>query len=136
MWPQPLNGCGHILMVAATFTKCDPYTYGPLIAIAKKHVQDRRRHCEPKFFACVATTYCELGIETIQLQEHLTWKFGQKMAREGHRDDGKKLVTLTADYRNDFRVKMAMAVAKGQARMINTAGLPRGSCKKYGAGGR
>ena len=108
-------------------------TYSPLITIAKKQVENGRRHCEPKFWACVATTHWELGLEAIKLQEYLTWNYGKKLAMEGHRDNGKKISTLTAQFRNDFRLKIVVAVAKGQARMLNTAGLPMGIFKKYSA---
>ena len=111
-------------------------TYAPLITIAKKQVKNGMRHCGPKFGGCVATTHGELGLETIKLQEYLTWNYGKKLAMEGHRDNGKKISTLTAEYRNDFRVKIMMAIAKGQARMLNTTGLPMGTCKKYSAIGR
>ena len=60
----------------------------------------------------------------------------KKKAFEGDREDGIKLSTLTAIFRNDLRTKMIGAVAKGMARMSNTAGLPAGMCKNKAARGR
>ena len=110
--------------------------YGPLITIARKQLYDGRRSREPKFFAAVATTLGEIGLETIKVQEFITWVYARNKSLEGERDDGKKLVTLTAEFRNDLRTKIVIGVAKGMARMLNTAGLPSGSCKNSYSRGR
>jgi len=57
--------------------------------------------------------------------------YARKLAGEGNRDDGFSIRTLTAAYRNKFRNRMHVAIAKGVARMINTCGLPVSVCKKY-----
>ena len=111
-------------------------TYSPLIPISKKQTNDGRRMKQPQFLAGVVTTYGELGLETIKLVEFLTWAYGKKKALEGHREDGIKLSTLTAHFRNDLRMKMMISVAKGLSRMLNTAGLPSGTCKNKAARGR
>ena len=106
-------------------------TYAPLIAVAEKQFQTKRRMQKPIFWAAVASTYGELGPETIKLQEWLTSTYGRKLAREGPRPDGMKNVKLTAAYRNDFRERIIMAVAKGQSKMLTTCGLPAITCRKH-----
>ena len=68
-------------------------TYAPLIAIAEKQFQTRTRMQKPIFWAGVASTYGELGPDTIKLQEWLTSIYGRKLTREGPRPDGEKIAT-------------------------------------------
>ena len=110
--------------------------YFPLITVARKQTYDGRRINEPKFLAGVVTTLGEIGLETIKIQEFLTWVYARNKSLEGERQDGKKLVTLTAEFRNDLRTKIVIGVAKGMGRMLNTAGLPSASCKNNFARGR
>ena len=112
-------------------TKMKHTIYAPLIEIAKKQALDGTRAKTPTFIAAVASTFGELGVETIKLQEFLTNAYARKLAGEGNRDDGFSIRTLTAAYRNKFRNRMHVAIAKGVARMINTCGLPVSVCKKY-----
>ena len=79
----------------------------------------------------MVTTYGELGRETVKLQEWLTSAYGRRLDREGPRDDGTSRARLTAEFRNNFRLSMLTAVAKGLAAMLNSAGFPLAACKKY-----
>lgn len=54
------------------------------------------------FIAAVATTAGELGFETVKLQEFITHAYARKLAREGDRDDGFSIKSLTADFRTRF----------------------------------
>jgi hypothetical protein len=51
--------------------------------------------------------------------------------REGERADGRKPRALTAEFRNEFRTAVLVAVFRGLADMMNSAGLPTSSCRKY-----
>lgn len=112
-------------------TSAKHLTYAPLIEIARKQAYDQSRPTMPTFIAAVAATSGEVGIETVKLQEFLTMAYAKKLAREGDRDDGFSIKDLTADYRNRFRNRIQVAVAKGVGCMIMTCGLPIASCKKY-----
>ena len=105
--------------------------YSQLVAIGRKQFHQGRRTQEPIFLAAVATTNAEFGKELIMLQEFLTAAYGRALIRYGDRDDGSKLKTCTANYRNRFRTRIVMAIAKGHSRMLNECGLPRKSCNKY-----
>ena len=67
----------------------------------------------------------------LKLQEWLVARYRARVEREGDRDDGLSPATLAARFRNEFRGRMLTAMAKGQARMMMSAGLPSSSCKKY-----
>jgi hypothetical protein len=105
--------------------------YGPLIDVAKKQTIDGMRTHDPIFLAAAVSTFGELGVETVRLQELLTSAYSRKLAREGNRDDGFSIQSLTAEFRNKFRDRIQVSVAKGLGRMINTCGLPALSCRKY-----
>ena len=98
--------------------------------IGRKQFQDGRRAQEPVFLAAVATTYGELGTDTVRLQEFIVAAYGRHIARQGDPEDGSKLQDRTSDFRQKFRQRIIMAVAKGLAHMLNQCGLPRQSCKK------
>jgi hypothetical protein len=98
--------------------------YAPLMAIMEKQKADKIRTVVPRFYAACMSTYGELGKETIELTEWLTRKYGERLDREADDDDGIARATKTAQYRREFRVAMLTAVAKGQAEMLLTCGLP------------
>jgi len=112
-------------------TKAKHATYTPLMDIAKKQTMNGARTKKPIFMAVVLSTFGEFGLETVKLQEFLTSAYARKLAREGSRQDGLSTQTLTAQFRNKFRNRMQIAVAKGIGRMINTCGLPATMCKKH-----
>lgn len=105
--------------------------YAPLIAIAAKQHMDGIRQSNPKFLAAVTTTLGELGEDTFTLQEWLTKAYRRKLLRSSDRSDGRSHSQLTAIYRNKLRLALQIATAKGQADMLNAAGLPRSCCKKH-----
>ena len=104
--------------------------YAPLVEIGRKQFQDGRRAQEPVFLAAVATTYGELGTDTVRLQEFIVAAYGRHIARQGDPEDGSKLQDCTSAFRQKFSQRMRMAVAKGLAHMLNQCGLPRQSRKK------
>ena len=106
-------------------------TYEPLISMARKQKNDGIRDKEPKFLAVVITTNGEFGPETIQTIELLTRAYSNKIAKEGPQDDGSTVQDLTAEFRNGLKDALQVAVARGLARMIYSAGWPTYSCKKY-----
>jgi len=112
-------------------TKFKHSTYNPLLAIANHQATNGARAKSPTFIAAVVSTFGEFGLETIKLQEALTNAYARKLSREGNRQDGFSVQRLTAEYRNKFRNRLHIAVAKGIGRMINTCGLPVTLCRKY-----
>ena len=96
----------------------------------KKQQIDGKRLTKPKFLTAAMSTAGEMGLETIQLQEWLTASYARMLGTQPKRDDGIGLKTLTAEFRNRYRNRLAIAVARGQAQMCLSAGLPATSCKK------
>ena len=70
------------------------------------------------------STLSEFGNETTQLTEWLTKAYGRRLEREADDDDGISRATKTAKFRHEFRLAMLFGVAKGQAEMLLTCGLP------------
>jgi len=85
----------------------------------------------PTFIAAVATTFGELGFETVKLQEFITHAYSRKLAREGDRDDGFTIKELTADFRTRFRNRIQVGIVQGVGQMMMTCGLRITSCKKH-----
>ena len=105
--------------------------YDPLITIAEKQFIDWKRLTKPTFITAAMSTAGEMGRETIQLQEWLTASYARMLGTLPKRDDDIGIKKLTADFRNRYRNRIAVAVARGQAQMCLSAGLPVTSCKKY-----
>ena len=76
--------------------------YAPLVSIAAKQQQDGKRQHTPKFIAAAASTLGEIGPQLATLQEWLVAMYARNIASAGHRDDGMRIQTLTARYRNRF----------------------------------
>ena len=104
--------------------------YAPLVTIAQKQTIDGKRISEPEFIAAAMSTAGEMGWETIRLQEILTASYARMLGTQPKRDDGIGIKKLTANYRNKLRNRVAIAVARGQARMCFSAGLRASSCRK------
>lgn len=104
--------------------------YAPLMNVVRKQKLDGKRHNLPAFRAAVVSSLGEFGKELVMLQEWITSCYARKIVGEGHRDDGEKIEDLTAKFRRKFRTAIVVAVARGQARMLNTQGLPAGCIKK------
>ena len=77
----------------------------------------------PVFWPTVVTTYGEVSKQTIHLREWLTMRYAQRLQREGEFDDGFKVSTKTAIFRNNFRISIQVAVARGMAQMLLQCGL-------------
>jgi hypothetical protein len=105
--------------------------YLPLVTLAAKQKLDGKRGSTPTFIAAIFSTIGELGPDTIQLQETIIATYKDKIEAQGDRPDGYSPQQLTAIFRNDTRIAFQIAVAKGVARMLREAGLPRSSCSKH-----
>ena len=97
--------------------------YAPLLAVAKKQCETKRRASMPTFWPTVVTTYGEVNKHTIHLREWLAMRYGQRLQREGEFDDGVKISTKTAIFRNNFKTNIQVAVARGMAQMLLQCGL-------------
>ena len=89
--------------------------YAPLLAVAKKQCEAKRRASMPTFSPAIVTTYGEVSKQTIHLREWLAMRYGQRLQREGEFDDGVKISTKTAIFRNNFKTNIQVAVARGMA---------------------
>ena len=105
--------------------------YNPLVMLAKKQVADRKRACAPRFFAVVCSTLGEFGKDTFKIVELLTAAYKLKLQRAGPRNDGRRLESLSAQYRNNLRNAIQVSVARGLGSMLMYSGLPSSSCRKY-----
>ena len=105
--------------------------YAPLVTLAKKQVIDGKRMSEPIFMAAAMSTAGEMGLETIHLQEWLTASYARMLGTQPKRKDSIGIKKLTAIFRNKLRNRLAIAVARGQAQMCLSAGLPATSCRKH-----
>jgi len=54
-------------------------------------------------------------------------KYRARLLLEGDRDDGETVEDLTAAFRREFRQSLTVAVARGHAEMLRSAGLPYSS---------
>ena len=106
-------------------------TYAPLITLGEKQNIDDKRLGKPRFLTAAMSTSGEMGLETIQIQELLTASYARMLGTQPKRDDDIGIKKLTANYRNRFRNRVAIAVARGHAQMCIIAGIPAISCKKY-----
>ena len=78
-------------------------TYAPLLAVAYKQVETKKRTRRPVFMPVVVTTYGEVCNAAIHLQEWIVMAYGRKLLRQGPPDDGIPVKTKTAILRNKFR---------------------------------
>ena len=85
------------------------------------------RRAAPLFLPVVATTHGELCPGAIRLTEWLVHKYRARLLLEGDRDDGETVEDLTAAFRREFRQSLTVAVARGHAEMLRSAGLPYSS---------
>lgn len=106
-------------------------TYSPLVRIATEQFEKGKREVLPVFHPFVVSTLGEEGPLAVGLREWIIRAYARKLEREGPRDDGRKIEHMTADFRSRFRCSMHIAVAKGLARMISSAGFPTTSCAKH-----
>lgn len=73
----------------------------------------------------MVSTLGEEGPDAVSLREWITMAYARKLEREGLvRDDGRRIQDMTADFRSRFRSSVHIAVAKGLARQISSAGFP------------
>ena len=101
--------------------------YSLLNAIVERQVAEGMRRAAPLFLPVVATTHGELCPGAIRLTEWLVHKYRARLLLEGDRDDGETVEDLTAAFRREFRQSLTVAVARGHAEMLRSAGLPYSS---------
>ena len=101
------------------------------MAIGLKQLETKKRSKRPILWPVVVTSYGELNREAIQLHAWVSMVCARKLTSEGSPEDGIAIKTRTAEYRNKFQIDLAMAMAKGQARMILTCGLPIATLRSY-----
>ena len=104
-------------------------TYAPLLAVAHKQIETKKRTRKPVFLPTVVTTLGEMNKEAVRLQEWIVMVYGRRLLRQEAQDDGIPIKTKTAILRNKFRTAIQMAVAKGTANMILTCGLSKGTLR-------
>ena len=106
-------------------------TYMPMLSVARKQWKDGKRICMPQFLGSICSTLGEFSPDMVRLQEWLVKAHLRKLGREGDRADGRSMEALSAQFRNELRNAVIVAVMKGQAEMLVSAGLPSSSCRKY-----
>jgi hypothetical protein len=106
-------------------------TYAPLVRIATEQYEKGKREVLPVFHPFVLSTLGEEGPLAVSLREWIVMAYARKLEREGPRDDGRSIQHLTADFRSRMRCSLHIAVAKGLARQISSAGFPSTSCAKH-----
>ena len=105
--------------------------YTPLRALAEKQWVDGRRAAKPEFFPAVCSTVGECSKGLWQLLEQVVAIYSRRLAREGARLDGLPTAQLTAAFRTSLKVAVQVAVAKGIATMLISAGLPMALSQPY-----
>ena len=106
-------------------------TYAPLVRIATEQFEKGKREVLPVFHPFVLSTLGEEGPLAVSLREWIVMAYARKLEREGPRDDGRKVQHMTAEFRSRMRSSLHIAVAKGLARQISSAGFPNTSCAKH-----
>ena len=109
-------------------------TYAPLLAVAQKQIETGKRINKPIFVPAICTTHGEFGQGFIHIQEWLVKRFKARITLEGDRDDGIKPDQLTAQYRQRIRSSILVAMVKGQAQMLCSAGLHDMTCRRNNRG--
>jgi hypothetical protein len=112
-------------------TKSKIQTYSTLMAIAEKQYLEKRRLSKPVFVPAIATTHGELGPDLIKLMEWIVAAYKLKMEQAPPRADGRRPAQMTATFRRRLRERVLVAVMKGTARVLRTAGLSKLACRKY-----
>jgi hypothetical protein len=107
-------------------------TYSTLMTITEKQYIEGRRLSKPVFVPAIATTHGELGLDLIRFMERITAAYKFKMKQAPPRADGRGAKELTTTFRRHLREKVLMAVIKGTARVLRSAGLGKLACRKYG----
>jgi len=100
-------------------------TYLLLKLVASKQHTDGKRARMPEFHPVVLTTFGEVGPGATLVREWLCERLGRKLVREGPRADGAKPKQLLNEYRQNFNLMLAEAVAHRVGAMATTAGLPK-----------
>jgi len=104
--------------------------YSPLLSIAPKQHVDGKRSSIPIFVPAAMTTLGEFSKPLFTMQERIVCSYKAKVKREGPRRDGQSPDSLTAAFRNRLRCELQTSVAKGFARQLVEAGLPRNCTRK------
>jgi hypothetical protein len=108
-------------------TKHDKYAL--IRAILRKQKLDGARSTIPRYISVLSTTLGEWNDGTTFLQEWLTARYKEKLAREGERHDSADPDLLAGDFRYRFRLRVLIGIAAGLAEQLLAAGLPGSCCK-------
>jgi hypothetical protein len=100
-------------------------TYLLLKLVASKQHTDGKRARMPEFYPVVLTTFGEVGPGATLVREWLCERLGRKLEREGPRADGSEPKQLLNEYRQNFNMMLAEAVAHRVGAMATSAGLPK-----------
>ena len=66
------------------------------MVVAHKQHLDKKRMVKPKFVPAAITTHGEFGQGVFYVQEMFTQAYKRKLMREGPREDGHTIASLTA----------------------------------------
>ena len=92
------------------------------MSVVNTQVERRARIDCPKFLPAAMSTNGFVSKHVIELQEFLVGCYKSKLAAEGSRRDGMEGPVLIANYRHRFRVSVQVVLAKGLARIQESAG--------------
>ena len=106
-------------------------TYATLMLILEKQFRERRRLSLPEFVPAIATTHGELGPELHQFLEWIVMGYKAKMKQMPPRPDGQSVADLARTFRRRLRERVLVAIMKGTARVLRTAGLSKWTCRKH-----
>ena len=96
-------------------------TYGNLLRAAQ--VEDHRRGCAPSFHVAALTTLGQFGEQFETLIEKIVRHRSE--LNDGPRMDGKSPQRVTLEFRQNFKMDLIIAMARGNALMITRAGRSR-----------
>jgi hypothetical protein len=106
-------------------------TYATLMLILEKQFRENRRLSLPEFVPAIATTHGELGPELHQFLEWIIMGYKAKMKQMPPRPDGQNVADLARTFRRRLRERVLVAIMKGTARVLRTAGLSKWACRKH-----
>ena len=98
-------------------------TYGNLLRAAQVEAEDHRRWCAPSFHVAALTTLGQFGEQFETLIEKIVRHHSD--LNDGPRMDGKSPQRVTLEFRQNFKMDLIIARARGNALMITRAGRSR-----------
>jgi hypothetical protein len=105
--------------------------YAGLMAIMEKQLKEGRRTTQPIFTAAACTTFGEMSTQLLEFTDFVAEAYKRKVHAAGPRPDGKTPAQLKYKFKNKTRQRILVAVAKGTANRIRSAGLTHHACRKH-----